>query len=46
VHQQYKNTITQNKLKQLMPRFGRFENGPALFLSWNQRGPILNGKGK
>jgi len=37
-----KNTITQNKVKQLKPRFGRLLRPAA----WKQSGPILKGIGK
>jgi len=42
MHQEHKNTITQNKLKQLNPRFGRLLQP----LAWKRRGPILKEKGK
>jgi len=42
MHQEHKNNITQNKLKQLKPRFGRL----LWPLAWKQRRTILKGKGK
>jgi len=41
---QLKNTITQNKLKQLTPRFGWFENGPLCFHLGNRVGPFSKEK--
>ena len=41
MHQEHKNTITQDKLKQLqMPRFGHLLQP----LAWKQSGPILKEK--
>jgi len=40
MHQEHKNTITQNKPKQLKPRFGCLLRPPA----WKWSGPILKGK--
>jgi len=42
MHQEHKNTITQNKLKQLKPRFGHLLWPPA----WKRSGLVLKGKGK
>jgi len=42
MHQEHKNAITQNKLKQFKPRFGRLLQSPAL----NRSGSVLKGKGK
>jgi len=42
MHQEHKNTTTQNKLKQLKPRFGRLLQPPT----WKKSRPMLNGKGK
>jgi len=42
MHEEPKNSIAQNKLKQLKPRFGHL----LLPLAWKQSGPILKGKGK
>jgi len=42
MHQERKNTTTQNKLKQLKPRFGCLLRPPA----WKQSTPILKWKGK
>jgi len=42
MHQEHKNTVTQNKLKQLKPRFGRLLWPVAS--KWN--GPILKRKPK
>ena len=40
MHQEHKNTTTQNKLKQLKSMFGRLLQPPA----WKWSGPILKGK--
>jgi len=42
MRQKHKNTITQNKLKQLKPRFGCLLQPPA----WKSSGPILKEKDK
>jgi len=42
MHQEIKNTIAQNKLKQLKPRFGRL----LLPSAWKRSGPILKRCGK
>jgi len=40
--QEHKNTITQNKLKQLKLRFGHLLQP----LAWKRSEPMLKGKGK
>ena len=42
MHQEHKDTITQNKLKQLKTRFGNLLRPPA----WKQSRPILKEKDK
>ena len=42
MHQEHKNAISHNKLKQLKPRFGRLLLPPG----WKWNGPILKGKCK
>jgi len=42
MYQEHKNTITQNKLKQLKPRFGCLLQPMA----WKRNGPTVKGKGK
>jgi len=42
MYQEHKNTIIQNKLKQLQPRVGCLLWPPV----WKWSGPILKGKGK
>jgi len=42
MHQEHKNTITQNKRKQLKPRFGHL----LWSLASKQNRPTVKGKGK
>jgi len=42
MHQEHKNTIIEDKLKQPKPRFSRLLQP----LAWKWSGPILKGKGK
>jgi len=42
MHQEHKNTITQNKLKQLKSRFGFL----LWYQAWKWSATILKGKGK